>query len=272
MNIKVLGKGFVSDHLSYDKITNRLDLSKQQIDSIIDNYKPDVLINCVAKTGVGNTDWCENNKEITYKTNALFPILLAEQCQKHSIHLIHIGTGSIFNGQSPNVFTNDLGWKESDLANPQSFYEKTKYSADLILSEYKCSIFRIKLPISHIHHPKNLITKLISYNKIIDEINSFTFLEDFSNWIDYYLSNNIAQGIYHVINPGEITNIDIIKEYQKYFPEHFFQIINQDDLDKLTIAKRSNSILNIEKLLNTGFKIRPVKTALEETMLKYIGD
>jgi len=279
MNIKVLGNGFISDHLSYDKITDRIDFSDTQIKSIIDKHKPDILINCVAKTGTPNTDWCETNKEITCKTNTLFPVLLANECERHSIHMIHIGTGSIFNGPSPNIFTDkyynyseNLGWKEIDYANPLSYYEKTKYAADLLLSDMKnVSILRIKLPISHIKHNKNLITKLISYKKIMNVKNSYTFMKDFVDCLDWYTKQNNC-GIYNIVNNPEISPVKIMEEYKKYIPLHKYIICPEDELDELTLIKRSNSILNIDKLQNAGFIMRNSFSALKETMKKYIGD
>ena len=121
MKIYTLGNGFVSEHLPYSKITNRLDCSSKHIENMIDIHKPDVIINCIGKTGRPNIDQCEFQQSETAIANTVLPILLADTCEKHSIHLIQIGSGCIYFGESPNIT-----WKEENFANPKSFYSKTK--------------------------------------------------------------------------------------------------------------------------------------------------
>ena len=139
MKIMTAGAGFVAEHLPYARINDRFDLSSKQIGTILDSYTPDVLINCMGKTGRPNVDWCEANKEETAAANVALPIILAQACAKRGIHLIHIGSGCIYFGPSPHakkVFDAEdeeymdiePGWKEDDFANPKSFYSKTKYS------------------------------------------------------------------------------------------------------------------------------------------------
>src|SRR6185369_7389005 len=107
MKIMTIGAGFVADHLNYPKITDRISMNLRMdtdnvfVDSILNRYKPDVLINCIGKTGRPNVDWCESNKEVTAATNTALPIILAEACARHSVHLIQVGSGCIFFGPSP---------------------------------------------------------------------------------------------------------------------------------------------------------------------------
>jgi dTDP-4-dehydrorhamnose reductase len=283
MKIFTLGKGFASDHLPYPKINERVDFSSKQIGSLLDANKPDVLINCVGKTGIGSVDWCESNKEITGTTNAALPILLADECQKRSIHLIHIGSGCIFYGESPNTqwvmpqhipnpaaVKVDFGWKETDFANPESFYSKTKYASDLVLSGMKNStILRIRMPLSDKNLDRNLINKLRKYSKLIDIPNSVTFMSDLVKCVAWCAKES-QTGIFHTTNPGTLTAVNIIKEYQKYVPDHKFEVITGAELDKITLAKRSNCILNTDKLKKAGFEMTPAMIALKECMARYV--
>lgn len=265
MKIFTIGNGFVSDHLNYNKIIHRLAFDYQQINNVLDLYKPDVLINCIGKTGRPNIDWCENNKSITAMTNTALPILLAEVCNKKSIHLIQIGSGCIFT-QCPN----SDGWRETDLATPPSFYSRTKYACDLILGEMKnVTTLRIRMPISTKVNNRNLINKLRGYSQIINEPNSVTFMTDLEDCVKWFI-NNGKTGIYHTTNPGTLSAVEIMREYQNYVPEHKFDIITVEQLEKLTLAKRSNCILNTEKLNNAGFYMKPAKEALKDCMKDYI--
>lgn len=296
MKISIAGAGFVSDHLPYAKIGNRFEYSSKQIENILDIEKPDVLINCIGKTGRPNVDWCEVNKEETASANVVFPILLAEICAKKSIHLIHIGSGCIYFGESPNFYYTqndgspipdvnystqsfsllmptkkiDTGWKENDFANPKSFYSKTKYACDLTLGQMKhVTTLRIRMPISVKNNPRNFINKVRGYKQVIDIPNSVTFMDDLTRCVDW-VAKSSHTGIYHVTNPQPLSAADVMREYQKYDFSHQFEIINEEQLDKMTVAKRSNCILNSEKLRETGFYMTPTPKALFDCMATYV--
>lgn len=289
-----LGGGFIASHLPYQNISTRLDTNIYHIDRLINNIKPDVIINCIGKTGRPNVDWCETNQIETASANTAMPILLADACAKHSIHLIQIGSGCIYFGKSPNLhylqndgspmppseattFTMkfptieiDQGWYETDLANPKSFYSKSKYASDLAIGQMDhVAILRIRMPVSERNQPRNLINKLKGYSQIINIPNSMTFMIDFIRCVEWVIENGHT-GIWHVVNPGTITAVQIMQEYQKYVPSHTFDIIyTENQLDKLTIAKRSNCILNTDKLTNAGFEMSPANLALQQCMKNY---
>jgi UDP-glucose 4,6-dehydratase len=276
--ILTIGNGFVSKHLNYPSMWSRLEFDENQISNILDQYKPDVLINCIGKTGRPNIDWCEDHKEETVLANTAIPILLASVCARKGIHLIQIGSGCIFFGPSPRVERGgymqevifDHGWDEEDFANPQSFYSKTKYACDLAIGNMShVSLLRIRMPISTRNDQRNLINKLKSYSRVIDIPNSVTFMSDLSLFVDHVIKNNIT-GIYHVTNPSPLTAAQVMMEYKKYYPEHTFEVITGEQLDKITLAKRSNCILNTDKLAKTGFNMTSTKNALAACMKEYV--
>lgn len=273
MKVLTLGAGFVADHLPYKKIIDRIPLDSTYISLILDQEKPDVIINCIGKTGRPNIDWCESHKEETASINTALPILLADECKKHNVRLIQIGSGCIYFGKSPykgEVFSSpDPGWREDDFANPQSFYSKTKYACDLMIGQMPhVTTLRIRMPISTKDNPRNLINKLKGYNQIIDIPNSMTFMDDLVRCVDWAI-NKDKIGIFHVVNPQPITAAQIMKEYQKYVPDHKFDIINEYELDQLTAAKRSNCILSGTKLKAAGFEMTNSQEALEYCMKEY---
>jgi len=276
MKVLTLGSGFVADHLPYDKITERLSLSYGHIISVIESYKPDVVVNCLGKTGRPNVDWCEANKEETASGNVTLPLLISEACHDLGIHMIQIGSGCIYFGPSPykghTSYAVDPGWKETDFANPASFYSKTKYACDLMLAPMPhVTTLRIRMPVSDKDVPRNLINKLRGYKQVIDIPNSMTLMSDLTRCIDWAATNRPG-GIYHVANPQPLTAARIMQEYQKYVPEHQFEIITESQLDQMTVAKRSNCILNTDKLRSAGFKMSDTEEALERTMAEYVKD
>jgi 3,5-epimerase/4-reductase len=283
MQIFILGKGFVANHLPYPKIEDRVTFSN--IGEILDRYSPNILINCIGRTGSPNVDWCESNKEITASTNTALSIILAEECCKRNTHLIQIGSGCIYFGDSPNKISDpnkksqliiggpsmiDAGWKENDFANPKSFYSKTKYASDLILESLPyVTTLRIRMPISDKNHPRNLINKLKNYSQVIDISNSVTFMNDLAKCVDWVIQNK-KTGTFHVTNPQPLTAARIMREYQKYVPSHSFEIFDEQGLDAITSAKRSNCILNTDKLSQAGFVMTNSEQALVECMNNYI--
>ena len=288
-----IGGGFVADHLPYERINERIN-NFDDIFYYLDYHKPDVLVNCIGKTGRPNVDWCESHKEETAFANIAVPVMLAEKCKIHDIHLIQIGSGCIYFGESshknmhltekygntikpedPNYFYGafelaDAGWKETDFANPQSFYSKTKYACDLALGEMDhVTTLRIRMPISSKNTPRNFINKIRGYKQVIDIPNSVTFMGDLASCIDW-VARNGKTGIYHVTNPEPVTAARVMREYQKYVPEHNFEVITEEQLDKLTVAKRSNCIINSDKLKNAGFQMTPSEEALKICMAEYV--
>lgn len=283
MDVLTFGNGFVANHLSYSILDERVIPDSRHIAQILDTHKPDVVINCIGKTGRPNVDWCEFHKEETSTANVAIPILLAEECAKRSIYMIQIGSGCIFFGESPNKEPikkddiiigdrpmKDSGWKENDFANPKSYYSKTKYACDLVLgSMSNVATLRIRMPISERNNPRNLLNKLKGYSHIIDIPNSVTFMDDLVRCVDWLIDTKHT-GIFHVTNPDPLTAAEIMRVYQQYIPSHKFEIISEKELSLLTKAPRSNCILNTNKLSELGFKMTPSKMALEHCMFNYI--
>lgn len=274
MKILTLGNGFIANHLPYPKYTKKLPCDDQLSFEcrIIDEYSPDVIINCIGKTGKDQTiDALEDDKVDTVLTNTTLPTIMAAECARRGIHFIHISSGCIFQGKSPNIENEiDLGWKETDAAQPPSFYSESKYSTDLAIGKLDnvCSI-RIRIPFSGKSSPRNLINKLKGYKKILNEQNSMTYLGEFPQLIEHIVNKKLV-GIYHCTNPGTISPVDVMTEFNKY-EKHEFEEISTQDLDKITRAKRSNCILNCDKLKATGFEMMPVKEALKQCMKEYFN-
>lgn len=286
--ILVVGNGFIANHLPYQKSLYYLKVDEFNINGFLDHYKPTTVINCIGYCGNPNIDQCEINKTETYTKNTAIPLILAAECEKKSIQMIHIGSGCIAYGQSPNIVvekqshferiinrdrprkTLDLGWKENDFFRPKSFYSKTKYATDLVLGEMKnvCTL-RIRMPISYISSPRNLLNKILSYISVVETKNSMTFLDDLVNVVDWCIQHQ-KTGIYNVVSPEPLYHSNLIKEYQKYVPEHNCEYISELELKYIVNAPRSNCILNVDKIINEGFVFRDTRTQVKETIKKYV--
>lgn len=267
----VIGEGFISSLLNHDVVSHKVYPDHTSIKTFIDIYKPDVIVNCAGFCGGSNIDGCELDKKRTFDSNTILPILLATECEKRDIRFIHIGSGCIYYGPSINTtskFT-DNGWKENDPTTPLSTYSRSKYAADLALETLKnTTILRIRMPISHKKSTRNLISKLIKYKQVVEAPNSMTFITDLSRSVDFSIDRE-KLGIYHIVNSKPLTHSQILKEYQKYVPEHQFTSITPKELDGLVSAKRSNCILDNTKAIEAGFTFQDTQEALEESVRRY---
>ena len=85
--------------------------------------QPNFIINTAAMTQV---DDCENNKEACDLLNIDVVKWLAEFSDKINAHLIHLSTDFIFDGKKGN-------YKETDTANPLSYYGLSKLKSEKVL-------------------------------------------------------------------------------------------------------------------------------------------
>ena len=276
MTTLVFGKGYLGQRLAEtlpDVYLSPADITDAT--SIADELrliKPDAVINAAGKTGKPNVDWCESNQAATYKSNVIGPLVLAEECARRDIYLLHLASGCIFYG---NYSPSARGWREDDFANPVSFYSRTKYAADLVLSKMpNVGIARLRMPIDSAPNPRNLITKLARYAEVVDVENSVTIIDDLIKVIDSLVSLK-AEGIYHATNPVTLRHSALLEMYTLIVdPLHKYKLIDEDELvtKGLATAPRSNCILQSRRLDGLGLTMRPISVALEETMAKYAAE
>jgi dTDP-4-dehydrorhamnose reductase len=273
MKILVIGNGYLGSRCAQkwgDEVilSGKILTSVEDVTNLLEEHQPDVVLNAAGIVGKPNVDWCENNQLETIKGNTILPIIIAEACASKNIYLLHIGSGCIFYGESPDP----KGWQENDFANPEAVYTKSKYAADLALMTLpNVGIGRIRMPIDSNPFRGNLIDKLASYPKIIDVENSVTIVDDMIEAF-YQLLAKKASGIFHVTNPGSIRHKEIIEMYEKIVdPQHRNEWISAEELVSCGLAakKRSNNIMQSENLDKLGIKMRPIKEALRDTMEKY---
>ena len=251
MKYLILGNGYIGNKLcNYFKdvastaITGSRIFSKTDVLDLIDFYKPEIIINAIGKTGSPNIDWCENHKEVTLESNVLVPICIALACKEKGIMMVHIGSGCIYNG------TSDISFTEEDVPNFYgSYYSRTKILAESALKELDNILqIRIRMPIDSDDSPKNLINKLLKYHKIISIPNSITVVPDFLKATKELLDKKVT-GIFNVVNKGYSTHAVILETYLNIrHKKKAYEVINLEELDQLTIAKRSNCVLSIGKL------------------------
>jgi len=267
-DIFILGKGFIGSRLgealSIPVLAEKI-YSFEDAQKVIEKYTPKVLINCIGFTG-RNVDECEKNIEKTLTSNTFVPIILAEVCLRHKIKLVHISSGCIYHYD----YEKDGPIKEEKIPDFfDLFYSRTKIYSERVLKvlaeKFNFLILRIRIPLDNRPHPKNLLTKLINYKRVIDIPNSVTYIPDFIKAFDHLLKIN-AKGIFNVVNKGGLRYPDLLEVYKKYVPGFQYEVISLEELNLV----RTNLILSTEKLEKTGFKVRDINEVLEECVKEYV--
>lgn len=234
----------------------------------LDEHKPDAVLNAAGRTGRPNVDWCETHQVETTRGNVIGTLVLAEACQERNLYFLHIGSGCIFYGTSPDP----RGWKEDDHANPIAFYSRSKYAADLVLTKLpNVAIARLRMPIDSRPGPRNLIDKLASYRTVIDVENSVTVIDDLVAALRGIIEKR-GTGVFHTVNPGVMRHRELLGLYRELVdPNHTCEWITNEELVTRGLATetRSNNILQSDRLRELGIYMRPIHEALRDTMGKY---
>ncbi len=273
MKIVLFGsKGFIGGRMA-DRWPNVITTDVRIDDAagvrrVLDEHHPDAVVNAAGRRGNPNIDWCETHQLETFRANTIGPLVLAEACQERNIYFLHLSTGCIFFGDSPDP----RGWRETDFANTNQVYGRSKYATDLLLSTLpNVGIVRLRMPIDHTPSKWNLIDKLANYTSVPNPENSASILEDLVDVVRQVVEKR-GTGIFHATNPGLLRHHDLLALYEQYVdPTHTYQKVDEADLIKKGLVKvqRSNCIMQSSRLEELGIHMRPIDVALRETMQLY---
>jgi 3,5-epimerase/4-reductase len=270
MNNKILifGEGFIGSRLQDAfgcALSKRKIYSFKEAEEEVRKFSPKIIANCIGYIG-RNVDDCELDKDKALISNVFVPVILGEVALRNKIRLIHISSGCIYRFN----YSQDKPIRENKFPDFwELFYSRTKIYSEqalnLLANEYPVLIIRIRVPLDDRPHPRNILTKLIEYKKVIDIPNSITYIPDFIKALQHLIKIR-ARGIYNVVNKGTLRYPELLGVYQKYVPSFEYQII---DYKKLGLV-RTNLILSTKKLEQTGFKIRSIKKVMEECVKSYL--
>jgi nucleoside-diphosphate-sugar epimerase len=229
--------------------------NNQVLDDILNNNITHVFC-CSGRTHgtldnikYNSIDYLEDNRVLyeNINDNLYVPVKLALFCDKNNIHFTYIGTGCIY--EYNNFNKQDIGFTEEDEPNfSGSNYSIVKTFTDKILKDTKALILRIRMPLSYEHNDRNLITKLLKYDKICSIPNSMTILDDMLP-ISIDMMKNKETGIYNFTNPGTISHNEILELYKNIVDNNIkWENFDIEEQNKIIKSKRSNNKLDTSKL------------------------
>ncbi len=237
----------------------------------INKFMPTVIINCAAYIGNISVKDCEDNKDKTILSNLVFPKMLGEICQSRNIILGHMSSGCLFNGYTSGGFVEDDNIGLS-FASKCSFYTGTKVMAeDALQNVEKKYIWRIRLPFDNIDHPRNYLTKMMNFDRLLAAENSLSNRQESVIACIRCLVDEVPYGTYHVTNVGGIRPEEIVTMFRRILKinKDFQYFESTEALDKLTNIPRSNTVLNVDKLSSVGIHMTPVYESVEKSLLTW---
>ena len=228
----------------------------------------DAVINAAGYTGKPNVDACELAKEDTIHGNIVWPQILTDWCMLNDITLGHVSSGCIYSGRrlDGEPFTEEDEPNFSFKQNNCSFYSGTKAIAEKIVSKWnKNYIWRLRIPFEEYNNPRNYISKMLKYDKLLQAENSISNKQEFVSACIQTFVNKVPFGIYNVTNTGYITTDSLIEKLMRTIAkDKNFTLIDEEQLYK-NYAKtpRSNCVMSNSKLLETGIKMKTVDESID---------
>lgn len=235
--------------------------------NLIRKHDPSFVINCAGFTGKPNVDACEleYNRNACYVANMVLPVILANVCDELGIKLGNVSSGCIYEGDC--FFTENVtpNFRASVYSNSKALAEIDLHSFFQYSNVYS---WRLRIPFDYVDHPKNFISKILKFDKLTNQYNSISNLNDFVRaTVDCYL-NDLPCGIYNVTNPGKIRAQDIAKILvEKGIINKTWKIMDDpDEIGQIEKVQRSNCTLDSSKIINLGIPLQPIYESLNKTI------
>lgn len=264
----LLGKLCEKQGIAYEYGSGRLE-NRSSLEADIAAVKPTHVFNAAGVTGRPNVDWCESHKVETIRANVVGTLTLADVCKQNSLVLINYATGCIFEYDEKHPLGSGIGFKEEDTPNfAGSYYSKTKAMVEDLLNEFDnvCTL-RVRMPISSdLQNPRNFISKIVRYEKIVNIPNSMTILDELLP-ISIEMAKRNLTGIWNFTNPGVVSHNEIMEMYKEYIdPELSWVNFTIEEQAKVIVAARSNNEMDASKLK----KEFPEMLGIKESLKKYV--
>jgi dTDP-4-dehydrorhamnose reductase len=234
--------------------------------------KPEFLINAAGYTGKPNVDACELHKAECLLGNAVLPGVVAEACEAAGVPWGHVSSGCIYSGDGPG----GRGFTELDApnftfrTNNCSFYSGTKGLGEEVLAgRPSLFVWRLRIPFDSVDHPRNYLTKLMRYPRLLEATNSISQIEEFAAATLECWRRRVPFGTYNVTNPGSVTTHEIVDLIQRsgVCPKSFAFFSSEEEFMRVAAkTPRSNCVLDSSKLERAGIRLTPVRDAVERDL------
>lgn len=241
------------------KDSKGLDISdRDEVDRAIQDYKPDIILNCAAYTKV---DKAETEREKAWNVNVEGPRNLSRGIKRDGGRLIHISTDYVFDGKKepPEPYTED------DKPSPISYYGMTKLEGERAIMETIDNYTIIRTAWLYGINGHNFLKTMLrlSINNPEKEIRVVNDQFGSPTW-SYTLARQISiiidtdkRGIYHATSEGYCTWYELAVYFLNQMGIKHNIIPCTTEEYPTPAARPRNSILENKRLKEDGINIMP---------------
>jgi 3,5-epimerase/4-reductase len=237
--------------------------------------RPEFLINAAGYTGKPNVDACELHKTECLFGNAVLPGLIAQACATAGVPWGHVSSGCIYTGARADGtgFTEDDAPNFTFRQNNCSFYSGTKALGEEVLGgQPNVYVWRLRIPFNEVDSPRNYLTKLMRYSRLLEAANSISQLEEFVASTFACWERRVPFGTYNVTNPGHVTTrevVDLIVKSGVCPKEYVFFKDESDFMHQAAKTPRSNCVMDSSKLASVGIELTSVRDAVARALKQW---
>lgn len=249
--------------------SKELDITEpEMVARMMEEQKPDVIINCAAYTAV---DKAEEEPQIAETINRYGVGLLAEAAQKDGVKLIHFSTDYLFGDA---VVGGERPFTEDDEPTPQTVYGATKREGERIVELVGGDTVVLRTAWLYSEFGANFVKTMLRLGKsgnpvrvVADQCGTPTYAEDLARAALYLLEQGFeGYNLYHYTNAGETTWCG--------FAEEIFKLSGLDvELTAITTeeyptaAKRPKySVLSKDKIAAMGVEVPQWQDSLKRCL------
>jgi len=240
----------ITDTFTYQALDITL---PKQVDEVVSEHKPDVIINTAAMT---NVDQCEKERNACIDLNVNAVQYLLKAAKNNNAFVLHLSTDFIFAGDEGPL-------REDALPAPVNFYGESKLQAEKLVleSDVKHAIARTVLVYgitpnmsrsNIILWVKNSLEQDKPIQVVNDQWRTPTLAEDLAMGC-YLIAKQQAEGVFHISGEEMLTPYDMAIYTADYF-----------NLDKSLITKTDSTKFTqpAKRPPKTGFIIEKAKQQL----------
>lgn len=284
MLILILGTGYVAQaFVRHLRMRSRryVTLSRSQVDytrfawlrDTLSDIRPNLLINAAGFVGKPNVDQCEHYKHDSLMANTVFVETVANACESTRTPWAQICSGCVYQGFKDPVA--QTGWTEDDPPNfafdsgQCSWYSGCKAASEAIVKRAAAYGWRLRIPFNRIDHPRNYLTKLRQYPKLLDVPNSLSHLDEFVSVCIALWDLRVDPGVYNITNPGWVMTREVVEMIRQSLGKGgtaYFQNEQEMHSEGCATARRSSCVLDTQKVAATGVQMRPVAEAIRHSL------
>ena len=184
----------------------------------------------------------------------------------------HVSSGCIYSGERPGGggFREDDAPNFSFRTNHCSFYSGTKALGEEVLAGAQdCFVWRLRIPFNEVDSPRNYLTKVMTYSRLLEAANSLSELDEFVRATFECWQKRVPFGTYNVTNPGQVTTREVVELIrQSGVSDKDFQFFADEQEFMRVAAKtpRSNCVLDTTRLQSVGIVMTEVHDAVARSL------